>query len=391
MEPSGPIRIFIVAGEASGDALGGRLIRSLKSLVPDETEISFDGVGGPEMESAGLRSRFPMSELSVAGLFEVLPHIRRLNRRIDETVAAVRSSQPDVLVTIDSPGFNKRLAARLGKTEFPKVHYVAPTVWAWRPKRAEKFKALFDRLLCLLPFEPPYFEAVGLIAPFVGHSVLESGADKGDGSGFRDLAGIPADAKVLCVLPGSRKGEVARLHTVFREAIEDLSRELDGDLHIVMPLVPHLKELAIELVKDWTVPVHFTAGNTSQKYDAMAASNVALAASGTVSLELALADVPTVVAYRVHPLTYEILNRMVFCKYVNLINLLADDLIVPEYLQKECRAEQIAPALYALFGEEGRQQIARTKEMVAKLSPSGEVPPSEAAARAVLDALPPGK
>ncbi len=391
VQPYGPIRIFIVAGEASGDALGARLMQALGRLTEQGDAVVFDGIGGPEMEATGLRSRFPMSELSVAGLIEVLPHIRRLSRRIDETVAAVRSFKPDVLVTIDSPGFNKRLAARLGTTDFPKVHYVAPTVWAWRPKRATKFKTLFDRLLCLLPFEPPYFKAVGLDAPFVGHSVLESGADMGDGAPFRNRHGISRDTKVICVLPGSRKGEATRLLPVFRETIARVAEAVTDGITVVMPLVPHLCDLVETAVADWPVPVHIVTGGHGEKYDAMAASNAALAASGTVSLELAMANVPTVVAYRVNPLTYEILNRLIYCKYVNLINLLADDRIVPELLQKDCTPNRIAPVLESLLGEDGQKQIARAAQMVATLSPADGVDPSMAAARAVLETVTRGK
>lgn len=190
--------VFLVAGEASGDILGARLMQALKRR---RTDIRFAGVGGERMTAEGMDSLFPMQELSLFGLVEVLPHIPKLRRRLAETVEAVARQRPDVVVTIDSPGFNRRLARSLKPLGIPLIHYVAPSVWAYRPGRAVKFSRLFDHLLALLPFEPPYFEKVGLDCTHVGHPAVEEAEERGDGAAFRAAHGIAADAPLLLALP----------------------------------------------------------------------------------------------------------------------------------------------------------------------------------------------
>ncbi len=377
-----PLKVFMSAGESSGDVLGGRLAAALAEKCPAGIEVQ--GVGGPEMAAQGLRSLFPMSELALMGLVEVLPHIPRLKRRIAETAAAAQAAQPDVLITIDAPGFNKRMAAACAGMTCPKIHYVAPTVWAWRPGRVHKFKKLFDSLLCLLPFEPPYFKAVGLDARFVGHSILESGADKGDGIGFRRRLGLAEDSFVLCVLPGSRSGEIKCLLPVFQKAVAQFCKGNAGrDVRIVMPAVPHLRGHLEEVTAMWPMPVHLV--DPGDKYDAMAASDLALAASGTVALELAIAKVPTVIAYRLNTLTYWILRRLVRTRYAHLLNITADREIVPEALQDDCTPERIARHLTSLIGAAGAQQIETLTPILETLRPEGAAVPSIAAAEAVLE------
>ena len=381
---SRPLKIFLSAGESSGDLLGGRLMAALKRL--HDGPIEFQGVGGPEMERQGLSSLFPLSDLAVMGLVEVLPHIPKLKRRIRETAEAAVGFEPDVMVTIDAPGFNKRLAKACGSTVFPKVHYVAPTVWAWRPKRVFAFRDLFDRLLCLLPFEPPYFEKVGLTAPFVGHSVLESAAATATGDGFRARHGISDAARLFCVLPGSRRGEVERLLPVFRDTVSRVSSQPGGEVVCVIPTVPHLRDTVEAGLASWpvrTLPI----ADQDEKYEAMAASNAALAASGTVALELALTGTPTVIAYRISPISYQILSRIVKARYAHILNILADRAVVPEFIQNDCTVERLAPVLSEMTGQTGREQVAALRPYLAQLAPEGGGSPSEAAARAVLDAL----
>ncbi|MCR9221897.1 MAG: lipid-A-disaccharide synthase [Alphaproteobacteria bacterium] len=374
--------IFLTAGEPSGDAIGARLMAALKTRTGGA--VRFAGVGGQMMRAEGLESLFPMQELSVMGLLEVLPHARRLKRRIAETAAAVDRLRPDALVTIDSPGFSKRLEDRLGPGELPKIHYVAPTVWAWKPKRVHAFKARFDRLLCLLPFEPPYFEAVGLDAPFVGHPVLESGADAGDGAAFRARRAMAAEAPLLCVLPGSRRGEARRLLPVFGETVARLAAERP-DLQVAIPSVDYLADEIAAATAGWAAPTTVLTG-PAEKYDAMAASNAALAASGTVALELALARVPTVVAYRLNPITYWAINRMVSVDYVHLCNIMAEREIAPERLQDRCRPDVLAADVRRLMGAEGAAQAADLAPWLERLRPPQGLP-SLAAADAVLELL----
>jgi lipid-A-disaccharide synthase len=381
--PSRPLKVFISAGEVSGDILGGRLIAALKKLSPQGIELQ--GIGGPEMEKEGLHSLFPLSDLAIMGVIEILPHIPKLKRRIAQAAQAAIRFDPDVMVTIDAPGFNKRLARSCGATVWPKVHYVAPTVWAWRPKRVFAFKALFDRLLCLLPFEPPYFEAVDLKADFVGHSILESGADTGNGPGFRKRFGIASDASVLCVLPGSRRGEMERLLPVFKDAVAETQIKHPG-LHVIIPAVPHLAQAIKAQAADWPVDVTVLE-DQSQKYDAMAASNAALAASGTVALELALARVPTVIAYKINGLTHFLVRRLIKTQYAHLLNILAQREIVPERIQSDCLAGQLAQDIDALLGPSGAQQAALLAPYLDQLKPSGNDAPSVAAARMILSSL----
>ncbi|NMM44024.1 lipid-A-disaccharide synthase [Rhodospirillaceae bacterium KN72] len=379
-----PLRIFLSAGESSGDLLGGRLMAALKRLHGGP--IEFRGVGGPEMERQGLTSLFPISDLAVMGLVEVLPHIPKLKRRIREAAQAAVGFEPDVMVTIDAPGFNKRLAKACGSTPFAKVHYVAPTVWAWRPKRVFAFRDLFDRLLCLLPFEPPYFEKVGLTAPFVGHSVLESPAATVTGDGFRARHGIADTVRLFCVLPGSRRGEIERLLPVFRDTIARISSQPGGKVVCVVPTVPHLRETVEAELAAWPVTA-MPIADQGEKYEAMAASDAALAASGTVALELALTGTPTVIAYRISPISYQILSRIVKARFAHILNILADRAVVPEFIQNDCTVEKLAPVLNHMTGPVGKDQIAALRPYLAQLSPEDGGSPSEAAARAVLDAL----
>lgn len=377
-----PLKVFLSAGESSGDILGGRLIAALAERCP--AGLDLQGVGGPEMEKHGLRSLFPMSELALMGLVEIVPHIPRLKRRIAQTARAAQKFDPDVLVTIDAPGFNKRMVAACDDLACPKVHYVAPTVWAWRPGRVHKFKALFDSLLCLLPFEPPYFSAVGLDARFVGHSILESGADKGNRKAFRRKLNLTPESRVICVLPGSRAGEMRRLLPVFKEAIAAFQEcRPERETRIVMPAVPHLRDHLRMQTADWTVPVHLV--DPDEKYDAMAASDMALAASGTVALELAMAGIPAVIAYRLNTLTYKILRRLIRTQYAHLLNIAVNREIVPEAIQEDCTPEKIADLLLGLEGETGRHQVEALKPILDTFRPEGNQAPSAAAADAVLE------
>ncbi|MEK9662094.1 MAG: lipid-A-disaccharide synthase, partial [Alphaproteobacteria bacterium] len=248
-----PLRVFIIAGEASGDALGGALMQALAALAGGP--VSFHGIGGPDMAAQGLVSLFDYAELSVMGLVEVLPHAPRLLRRIRETASAIEQDPPDVLITIDSPGFVFRVVKRLRRRDFPRIHYVAPTVWAWKPGRVHKFRRHFDHLLALLPFEPDYFSAVGLPCTFVGHPVVERDADAAaDRQRFRAAQGIADDAPLLCVLPGSRRGELDRHIDTFGEVAAMLAKRING-LAAVMPTLPHLRTRLESATAGWPLPV----------------------------------------------------------------------------------------------------------------------------------------
>jgi lipid-A-disaccharide synthase len=374
--------IFIIAGEPSGDVLGARLIAALRDLTGGKVEVC--GVGGEMMREQGLESLFPMEELSVMGIAEILPHLPRLLRRIRETAAAVDRAAPDALVTIDSPDFTRRVARRVTDRTIPRIHYVAPTVWAWRPWRAKGFARDFTHLLALLPFEPPWFERVGLPCDFVGHPVIEAGADKGDGAAFRTRHGIAAEAPVICVLPGSRRGEIVQLGADFGSALALLAARHPG-MRLVVPTIEAMAPMIRDLAVGWPGSPVVLRG-AAEKYDAMAASNAALAASGTVALELALARVPTVVAYRVAPLTHFIVRRLLSTDFGNLINIIEDREIVPEMIQGDCRPDRLAEALERMLGPEGVAQTEAVQPALSQLGLGGEAP-SRRAAQAVLDII----
>jgi len=379
-EAEGPL-VFHVAGEPSGDVLGARLMAALKRISGGA--VRFAGVGGERMTAEGLESLFPMSEISVMGYLEVLPRIPLLLARIRDTAEVVHYLLPDVVVTIDSPDFTLRVADRLTKLGVPRVHYVAPQVWAHRPGRAPKIAAVLDHLLALFPFEPPYFERVGLACSFVGHPIVEEGADRGDGAGFRARHGIAPDKPIVACLPGSRAGEVARLLPIFGETLAKLSQEFD--LAVALPSVPAVAETVRRAAADWPFETIVTT-ERREKYDAFAAARAALAASGTVVLELALAGVPTVVAYRANAITAWLARRMIKVSHVSLVNLILEREVMPEFLQERCRADLLREALSGLISDEETRaaQIDAEREVALLLAGNGAGTPSERAAAIVL-------
>lgn len=372
--------IVIIAGEASGDVLGARLAAALKQRFPD---ARFSGVGGPRLQAEGLESQFPMQELAIMGLAEVLPHVPKLLRRIRELAAFIREQQPDVVVTVDAPDFNFRLAKKLQHPRpCPLIHYVAPSVWAWKPKRAQKIARLYDHLLTLLPFEPPYFEKHGLQASFVGHSIIEDWESPGNGAAFRQQHAIAGDIPLLCMLPGSRRGEISRHLPVYKETLQQVQRHMP-ELRVVMPVVPHLQQAVEAAVADWPQPPFII--ETDARRDAFAACNAALAKSGTVTLELALSGVPMLVTYKMHPLTMKIMRSMMRAPYVTIVNLLLEQEIIPEFLQEQCKASVLAPALLQLLQDEqaAAAQRAAFDTALAMLGKNDAQKPGEKAAAVV--------
>jgi lipid-A-disaccharide synthase len=348
---------FIIAGEPSGDLIGAALMRALRARTGGK--VRFAGIGGEGMAAEGLTSLVPIRELAIMGVLEVLPSARRILRRVRETVAAIRAMRPIAVVTIDSSGFCFRVGERLKQDAVRPmlIHYVAPMVWAWRPNRAVHAARATDHLLTLLPFEPPYFQKVGLPASYVGHPVIEGGADKGDGRAFRERYGIDEKTPLLCVLPGSRGGEVRRLLPVFRETVARLAPRFPG-LQVVLPTVGTVADLVMEGTRDWPVPVVLTLG-TKEKFDGFAASDVGLAASGTVSMELALARLPMIIGYRVSPPTAWLLKRVVKTPYASLVNILLGRAVIPEYLQEKCTPETLAAALETLLADASARDAQR--------------------------------
>jgi lipid-A-disaccharide synthase len=378
------LRMFMIAGEASGDALGAALLDGLADLAPG-AEVR--GVAGAGMQARGVESLFPMSDLSVMGLAEILPKYRHLHRRLHQTVAAVLAMKPDVLLTIDSPDFCLR-AARLVRAADPSirtVHYVAPSVWAWRPGRAVKMAKMIDQVLALLPFEPPLMEAAGMRCDFVGHPVVAAPQATGaEAKVLRDELGV-GDGPLLLALPGSRRSEVTRLGPVFGDALGRVAAHRP-DARAILPAAPGLAGLVAETVANWPLPVEVLAPeDTARKRAAFRAADAALAASGTVSLELAAAGTPMVIGYRMNWLTMRIMRRMALVDTVTLVNLVSDTRVVPEFLGDACTAEALAEGMLAVLADPA-PQYAACEVTMDRLGRGGESPGLRAA-RAVLDGL----
>lgn len=371
------MRVFVIAGEASGDKLGAALMAGLKQLRPD---VTFDGVGGPLMQAEGLDSRFPMDELSVMGLAEILPKYRALKARIRQMAEAVLTTKPDVLITIDSPDFCLRVA-RLVKaaSDIRTVHYVAPTVWAWRPKRAAKMARHIDQVLALFPFEPPYMEAAGMACDFVGHPVVAESVSS------QKAADALGGGTVILVLPGSRRGEVSRLLDRFGAAVTMLAAKVP-DARFVIPTTGNVHDLVAQRVSGWDVPVTVLPAGSPDKAAWFKRADVALAASGTVSLELAANDTPMVIAYDMAWLSRIIISRMLMVDTVTLVNLVSETRVVPEFIGKNCEPEPIAQAVLDVLANPQAQHAAMALTMQ-RLGQGGEAPGLRAA-RAVLERMP---
>jgi lipid-A-disaccharide synthase len=378
-----PLRVVLVAGEPSGDVLGARLMAALRRAAGGA--IALEGIGGDQMTAQGLASRFPMAELSHMGLIELLPHLPDLLRRIGETARWLRQSPPDLLVTIDAPGFCLRLSRRLNGSGIPILHYVAPTVWAWKPGRAASIARLCDHLLALLPFEPPYFTRHGLACTYVGHPALETMMGVPDGPGFRRRHGIPAEAPAICLLPGSRAIELRLLMPAFGAAIRRLAEGHQG-LRVILPTVAPVAQAAEAAAIALGVPAAVVV-DPAAKRDAFAASDAALAASGTVAVELAVTGTPAVIAYRARPLTAAIVRRLIKVKYASLVNLLLDRAATPELIQENCRPEKLAEALDRLLTDPAARAAQRAAygEALAMLAVDGL--PSDRAAAVALNMI----
>ena len=342
------LRIALVAGEASGDGLGAGLITALRERYPD---AEFAGIGGDAMRNAGCETWFDASELALMGLAEILRHLPRLLKLRKEFRQRVLEWRPDVFIGIDAPDFNLAVEKWLKQRGIRTVHYVSPSVWAWREKRAEKIGASADRVLCLFPMEPPIYERHGIDARFVGHPMADDIPLQSDRQQARDALGIPAQVPVLAVLPGSRLGEVSRLGPPFFAAAWQLC-EHKRDLHIVIPAAnAKCKAMIVEQIRAAALPsarVHLLDGRARE---AMVAADVVMLASGTATLETMLVKRPMVVGYRVSELTYRIVSALGLIK-VNryaLPNVLAGKDLAPELIQHDCTADKLAAAVQQWF------------------------------------------
>lgn len=381
-----PLRLMLVAGEPSGDALGAGLIDALKTVSTRPLEIL--GVGGPQMEAQGLTSLCPMSDLAVMGLAQVAPAIPKVLGHIKHTVHEAMAADLDAIILIDSSGFTDRIASRLKKRGFsaPIIKYVAPQVWASRPWRVHLLKNYYDHILTLYPFEPPYFQEVGLPATFVGHPLTNKDVSHLDPSLFCERHGIMDRRKLICLLPGSRTSEVKSLLPLFRETIELAQLSVDH-LQVVVPTTPNVHPIVEQEVKTWPIRSIITTGDT-EKYLAFKTARAALAASGTVSLELAMCGTPSLIAYKVGWVTATIFRPLIKTKYLSLINIVADEEIIPEFVQETCHPQLMARNLTRLLNDDTAHLEQRRKMLssFATLRSDGQ-PPSIRAAQTVLDII----
>lgn len=383
---SGHKKILIVAGEPSGELLGAQLMQALRKL--SDVPIRFSGVGGEHMARAGLYSFFPMSDIALMGAAEILPRLRNIFRRMNTTAEMAARTVPDLVVLIDSPEFNLRLAKRIRKKcpDVPVALYVAPQVWASRPGRARKMSKFVDHIFALLPFEQPFFENAGIPCTIVGHPVIERKKLVVGGADLRRKYQIPGEAPLVCLLPGSRFSEVKRLLPIFGEVASRLTTRFP-EMHFVIPTVPHVREYVCSGVASWSLEPIMVESETD-KFAAFDASDVALAASGTVSLELALARVPTVIAYKVDPVTAFVARRIITTKYANLVNLIVDHAAIPELIQQDCTPEKLTKHVGELVSSSAARdaQLKFIDEATSELG-LGDKPPSVRAAEAIMQAF----
>ncbi|PON48501.1 Glycosyl transferase [Parasponia andersonii] len=390
----GEVRVFIVSGEVSGDAIGSRVMASLKKLSP--LPIRFSGVGGSQMSEQGLTSLFPLEDISVLGIWELLPHLRKIRAKLKATIEAALLFQPHVVLTVDSKGFSfrllKNLRARYNQLNLDHpvhFHFVAPSFWAWKggEARLKGLTEFVDHIFCILPSEEEVCRANGLDATFVGHPIVEdvlelnSGKNlspcrwkiEGNSEDFKAKNAIPAGATVISLLPGSRLQEVTRMLTIFAKTM-DLLQESFPELVTVIHVAPnsHVENYIDGFVSKWPVPaILVPGGSPPQKYDALSASKVSLCASGTVAVEMQLAQLPCIVAYRAHFLTEWIVRYKAKIPYVSLPNILLNSAIIPEALFQACTHTKLAALLTELIQNDHlrEEQIAAAEKVIRLLRP----------------------
>lgn len=386
MTTSKKLKVYLIAGEPSGDLLGSRLMRALQAKT--DGNIEFFGLGGDTMEREGLKPLFDISELAVMGIFEVIPSIPRVLKRIKQTVNDIIQKQPDIVITVDSWSFCSRIHKALRKlnTGIPQLHYVAPQVWAWKKRRAKTMYKYIDRLLTLLPNEPQYFTKHNLVTDFVGHPVIESDALKASGEDFRNKFNIAPEKQIISILPGSRHNEVSKLLPDFLAAAQ-LLHEQNPDMCFVLPTVKTVAKRVKKMLQKNPLPL-VVVETEADRYSAFQASSAAIAASGTVALELAICNIPHIIAYKVSNLTYLMAKYLVKIKYVNLTNIMLQRGVVPELLQDKCTPQDIVREIHELLknGQAYDRQMEGFNEVKAYLS-CGAQTPSENAADIILGML----
>jgi lipid-A-disaccharide synthase len=380
-------KIFIIAGEESGDNLGYKLIKNLKAINAD---INFIGIGGNKMAYEGLHIIFPMQEINLMGFSEILPHIPRLLKRINQTVDLIIAEKPDILITIDSPGFNYRVAKKLKERNFqkPMLHYVAPSVWAYKPERAKKTAQLFDHLISIIPWENKYFESENLPTTFIGHPVFEdlNFLDEQQKNELKNKYSFFAQDKIIAILPGSRKGEVDRLLPIFIDAALEIYKAEPNAKFILMP-TENLRNYVSEKAKK--LPNCLIICDTENKRNLLQICSAAIVKSGTVALEVAALKCPHIICYKVSDISHWLIRRMLNISFANLINISANKEIIHELIQEDCNSNNISKEILKLIGSGnlGAGQIADAAYELAEMGLGEEMAPSKKAAELVYSLI----
>ncbi|MFK7974223.1 MAG: lipid-A-disaccharide synthase [Rickettsiaceae bacterium] len=378
------MKLYIIAGETSGDFIGGQLIESLHKLSPDK-HLEIQGVGGVHMQNKGVESLFPLNQINLMGFLEVLPHLLRIKKLINKTVQHIVTYNPDILITIDSPGFTFRVAKKVRAIapHIKLVHIVAPSVWVYKPGRAKKYANLYDCLLTLLPFEPPYFTKHGLDTICIGHPVLEQNFKFNSQILKKDFA-LDKNVKIIAVTPGSRPGEIERHMPVITEVCNNLS--LDYNIKIIFV---QTDKTYVNKISDYLDEAKFQFMFSTDRIKAFAVSDCVLAKSGTNTLEIAATGTPMLIGYKLNMLTFYILKMIIRIKYACLINIIADKEIIPEYIQLNFNANKITPQLKLLLdqGNRGNPQVLESRKILQSIGFNSQAKPSEIAAKKILNLI----
>lgn len=381
------MKYFLIAGEPSGDLLGAKLIRALKDKDP---EAEFTGIGGQQMVAAGLQSLLPMTELTVMGVWEAamrLPQLMRIRKGI---VEEIEKRDPDALITIDFPDFNfsvAKLLKKRNKVKTKAIHYVAPTVWAWRPGRAKQVAQYLDAMLCLFPFEPQYFKKHKLRSVYVGHPITDGEIAQGSKERFREVHQVPDDVKLLGLYFGSREEELKNHGKVIMETAMYVAEEVEN-MHLVVPTLDRLEYDVVKLLQDIGITAYIDS-DFSKKADALAATDVGIAVSGTVALQLAYTKRPHVIVYKTHPVTYWIVRLLAKIKHIHLGNIMLNREAIPEFIQGRCQSEIISDEVIKLFNDQEvvNKQLEAFEEISEKMGSQQSEKPSDKAARYILNLL----
>ena len=369
------LKIYLIATEPSGDVIGANLINSLKN-INKKYKFFFYGIGGQKMIDAGLKETlFPIEKLSLVGFLEIIPKLRTIIHLFKETENNIKKIKPDFLITIDSPDFNFRILKKIYKNSLNirKVHYVAPTVWAWRKNRARDISKYIDHLFTILPFEKKYFTKYGLKTTFVGHPIFDIKAlRKNETTYVKKKYKVKNNQIILSILPGSRRSEIKRTMPVLIKSIKNLELIIDKDIHVFFYILPHLKKY----LKKIELNFNYSLIDEEDKYAAFKISNAAICASGTVALELSYFNVPTIVIYKLNFFSYFIAKIFVKVNYANILNILENRFIIPEFLQFECQPKNIVKELFKLLKDKNYaiKQIKEANKSLIKLKLKNKKP-----------------